>query len=161
VEPFSATTDKAFKASVMGLIDSVDTVILGANTYAQSTGWAYADGQGRVRQEAQPPHQVRGLVEAGSSPLGRLSRGDCDARPGRHHPGGELKEQSGKDIWLWGSLTLMRSLMDADIVDEIRMLVCPTAPRQRKPDLRGPATPEAARGHPCENGVVLMRNEIK
>jgi dihydrofolate reductase len=73
----------------------------------------------------------------------------------------ELKEQGGKDIWLWGSLTLMRSLMDADIVDEIRMLVCPTAPRQRKPDLRGPATPEAARGHPCENGVVLMRNEIK
>jgi hypothetical protein len=33
-EPFSETTNPAFKASVMGLIDSVDTMILGANTYA-------------------------------------------------------------------------------------------------------------------------------
>jgi hypothetical protein len=38
-EPFSETTDKAFKASVMGFIDSVDTMILGANTYAQSKGY--------------------------------------------------------------------------------------------------------------------------
>ncbi len=30
----------------------------------------------------------------------------------------ELKEQSGKDIWLWGSLKLMHSLMDASVVDE-------------------------------------------
>lgn len=33
----------------------------------------------------------------------------------------------GKAIWLWESLTLVRSLMDADIVDEVRMLACPTA----------------------------------
>ena len=39
-EPFSESTNKAFKASVMGLIDSVDTMILGANTYAQSKGYA-------------------------------------------------------------------------------------------------------------------------
>ncbi|WP_254678555.1 hypothetical protein [Arthrobacter sp. 24S4-2] len=35
-EPFSETDTSAFKASVMGFIDSVDTMILGANTYAQS-----------------------------------------------------------------------------------------------------------------------------
>ena len=35
-EPFSEKTNPAFKASVMGFIDSVDTMILGANTYAQS-----------------------------------------------------------------------------------------------------------------------------
>jgi hypothetical protein len=46
-EPFSETTNHAFKASVMGLIDSVDTMILGANTYAQAKGyWPYADDQG-------------------------------------------------------------------------------------------------------------------
>ena len=32
-EPFSETTNPGFKASVMGFIDSVDTMILGANTY--------------------------------------------------------------------------------------------------------------------------------
>jgi hypothetical protein len=65
-KPFSETTNPAFKARVMGFIDSVDTMILGANTYAQSKGyWPYADEQGRVRREAQQPHQVRRLVEPG------------------------------------------------------------------------------------------------
>ena len=42
-EPFSETTDPAFKASLMGFIDSVDTMILGANTYAQSRDyWPHA-----------------------------------------------------------------------------------------------------------------------
>ena len=39
----------------------------------------------------------------------------------------ELKEQSGKDIWLWGSLKLMHFLLDAGVVDEVRMLVCPAS----------------------------------
>ena len=38
-EPFSETDTSAFKASVMGFIESVDTMILGANTYAQSVGY--------------------------------------------------------------------------------------------------------------------------
>ena len=46
-EPSSETTDPAFKASVMGLIDSVDTMILGANIYAQSKDyWPYVEEQG-------------------------------------------------------------------------------------------------------------------
>ncbi|MEU7858356.1 dihydrofolate reductase family protein [Nonomuraea sp. NPDC049141] len=39
----------------------------------------------------------------------------------------ELKEQSGKDIWLWGSLKLMHSLLDAGVVDVVQMLVCPVS----------------------------------
>src|SRR4051812_27375511 len=35
-EPFAENDTSPFKASVMGFIDSVDTMILGANTYAQS-----------------------------------------------------------------------------------------------------------------------------
>jgi RibD C-terminal domain len=39
----------------------------------------------------------------------------------------ELKKQGGKDIWLWGSLKLMHSLLEAGVVDEVRMLVCPAS----------------------------------
>jgi hypothetical protein len=35
-EPFSETDTSAFEANLMGFIDSVDTMILGANTYAQT-----------------------------------------------------------------------------------------------------------------------------
>jgi dihydrofolate reductase len=40
---------------------------------------------------------------------------------------GELKEQSSKDIWLWGSLKLVHSVLDSGIVDEVRMLACPAS----------------------------------
>ena len=51
-EPFSDSTDPAFKASVMGLVDSVDTMILGASTYAQAKGyWPHADDQGEYGEK--------------------------------------------------------------------------------------------------------------
>jgi dihydrofolate reductase len=125
-EPFSATTDKAFKASVMGLIDSVDTMILGANTYAQSKDyWPYADDQGEYGQK------LNNLTKfVASSKLQDGPWGDFPAATVTPNPVATvrvLKEQSGKAIWLWGSLTLMRALMDAGLVDEVRMLVCPAS----------------------------------
>src|SRR5687768_14717096 len=47
-EPFDdEVTDNAFQNNLMGFIDSVDTMILGANTYNQSKGyWPYAEDQG-------------------------------------------------------------------------------------------------------------------
>ena len=48
----SETTNPAFKARVMGFIDSVDTMILGANTYAQAKNyWPYADVQGEYGEK--------------------------------------------------------------------------------------------------------------
>ena len=48
----SETTNPAFKTRVMGLIDSVDTLILGANTCAQSKDyWPYADDQGEYGEK--------------------------------------------------------------------------------------------------------------
>ena len=60
------------------------------------------------------------------TPLGRLSAAATVTRD----PVAtirELKGQDGKDLWLWGSLTLMRALLDAGVVDELRMLVCPVS----------------------------------
>src|SRR3954464_1351394 len=37
----------------------------------------------------------------------------------------ELKRQEGADIGLHGSLTLARSLLNADLVDELRLVVSP------------------------------------
>jgi len=51
-EPFSDATNPAFKARVMGLIVSVDTMTLGANTYAQAKDyWPYADDQGEYGEK--------------------------------------------------------------------------------------------------------------
>ncbi|WP_311380838.1 dihydrofolate reductase family protein [Arthrobacter sp. ISL-28] len=73
----------------------------------------------------------------------------------------ELKEQSGKDIWLWGSLRLMHSLLDSGVVDEVRMLVRPVSRgkgRRLFEDRQGLKLVEATS---FENDVVLLRSEIK
>src|SRR5215217_4988405 len=50
-EPFDDSTTSPFQENLMGFIDSVDTMILGANTYAQSVGyWPHADDQGKYGQ---------------------------------------------------------------------------------------------------------------
>jgi hypothetical protein len=85
----------------MGFIDSVDTLILAANTYAQAKGyWSFADDQGEYGEKLNALTKFVASSRLDDAP-GRLSRHDRDARPSRHHP--ELKEQSGKGIWLGGA----------------------------------------------------------
>jgi dihydrofolate reductase len=123
-EPFSDDTETPFKTNVMAFIDSVDTMILGANTYAQSKDyWPHAAEQGEYGEK------VNRLTKfVASSTLDDAPWGDFPAATVTGDPAAtirELKQRDGKDLWLWGSLTLMRSLLDAGVVDEVRMMVCP------------------------------------
>jgi dihydrofolate reductase len=158
-EPFSETSNPAFKANMMAFIDSVDTMVLGANTYAQSRDyWPNAEEQGEYGEK------LNNLTKfVASSKLNEAPWGDFPAATVTRDPVAtvrELKEQSGKDIWLWGSLTLMHSLLDARVVDEVRMLVCPAS--------RGKGTRIFEDSHDLklieatgfENGVALLRYEI-
>ncbi|MEU7141492.1 dihydrofolate reductase family protein [Nocardia sp. NPDC046473] len=158
-ESFSETTDPAFKTSVMGLIDSVDTMILGANTYAQSTGWAYAEDQGEYGEK------LNNLTKfVASSKLADAPWGDFPAATVTRDPAAtirKLKAQSGKDIWLWGSLTLMRFLLDADLIDEVRMLISPAARGKGTRLFEDRRDLELIEAAGFENGVVLLRYEIK
>ena len=159
-EPLSEKTEPAFKARLMWLVDSVDTMVLGANTYLQSRDyWPYAAEQGEYGEKLNNLTKV--VV---SSRLDDAPWGDFPAATVTRDPVAtirELKEQSGKDLWLWGSLTLMHSLLDAGVVDEVRMLVCPAS--------RGKGTRVFDGGHDLrlleatafENGLALLRYEIK
>ena len=51
-EPFDDNVESPFKNNLMGFIDSVDTMILGANTYAQSKDyWPTAAEQGEYGEK--------------------------------------------------------------------------------------------------------------
>lgn len=121
-------------------------MILGANTYAQAKGyWPYADDQGEYGEK------LNNLTKfVASSKLDDAPWGDFPAATVTRDPAAtirELKEQSGKDVWLWGSLTLMhfpagrrrrRRSPDAGL---------PGVTRQGQAHLRGSARTEADRGH--------------
>jgi dihydrofolate reductase len=159
VEPFSEKSDPAFKATVMEFIDSVDTMILGANTYAQSKGyWPYAEDQGEYGKK------LNSLTKyVASSTLDDAPWGDFPAATVTRDPATtirELKEQSGKDIWLWGSLRLMHTMMDAGIVDELRMLVCPAARGKGTRVFTDRHNLELVEATGFDNGLALLRYGI-
>lgn len=159
-EPFSDTTNPAFKARLMGLIDAVDTLMLGANTYAQTRDyWPSADEQGEYGEKLNNLTKFVASSKLDDAPWGSFPAATVTRDPAATIR--ELKEQSGKDIWLWGSLKLMHSLLDDGVVDEITLLVCPTSRGtgtrifQDRRDLR------PIEATVFENGVVLLRYEIK
>ena len=160
-EPFDdEVTDNPFQNSLMGFIDSVDTLILGANTYAQNKDyWPTADDQGKYGEK------LNSLTKfVASSKLDDAPWGDFPAATVTRDPVAtirELKEQSGKDLWLWGSLELMRSLLEAGAVDEVRMLVCPASRGKGTRLFEDTQDLKPVEATLFENGVVLMRYEIK
>ncbi|EME59915.1 dihydrofolate reductase family protein [Amycolatopsis decaplanina] len=159
-EPFSEKTEPAFKASVMGLIDSVDTMILGANTYAMSKDyWPHAEEQGEYGEK------LNNLAKfVASSKLETAPWGDFPAATITRDPAAtirELKEQSGKDLWLWGSLTLMRSMLDAGLVDEVRMMVCPVSRGEGTRVFHDRRDLKPVEATAFGNGIVLLRYAVE
>ena len=158
-EPFSETDTSAFKANLMGFIDSVDTMILGANTYAQSVDyWPHADDQGEYGEKLNNLEKV-----VASSTIEDAPWGDFTPATVTRDPVGairKLKEQPGKDLWLWGSLSLMHSLLDADVVDEVRMLLCPQTRGGGTYLFRDRQDLALVEATAFENGVVLLRYAI-
>lgn len=158
--PFDdASTSDPFQNSLFSFMDSVDTMILGANTYQQSKDyWPHADDQGEWGRK------LNALTKyVASSTLEDAPWGDHPAATVTHDPGAtllELKAQDGKDIWLWGSLSLMHSLLADGLVDEVRVLVCPAS--------RGTGTRIFAQRHELtlleatafDNGLALLRYGI-
>jgi len=159
-EPFDdEVTDNPFQNNVMGFIDSVDTMILGANTYQQTHGyWPTAEDQGRYGEK------LNNLTKfVASSTLDEAPWGDFPAATVTGDPAAtirELKEQDGKDLWLWGSLTLMGSLLDAGLVDEVRMLVCPTTRGKGRRVFEDRQDLELVEATAFENGVALLRYAV-
>lgn len=158
-EPFSEKTNSAFKSNLMGFIDSVDTMILGANTYAMSKDyWPYAEDQGEYGEKLNNLNRF-----VASSKLDDAPWGDFPASTVTRDPVAtvqELKTQNGKDIWLWGSLQLMHSLLDAGVVDEVRMLVCPASRGKGTRVFEDRQDLKPVEATLFDNGVTLLRYEI-
>jgi dihydrofolate reductase len=158
-EPFSDADTSRFKANLMGFIDSVDTMILGATTYAQSVGyWPHADDQGEYGQKLNNLEKFVGSSTLEEAPWGEFPAATVTRDPATTIR--ELKEQPGKDLWLWGSLSLMQSLLDAGLVDEVRLLVCPATRGDGTHLFQDRQELALVEATAFENGVALLRYAI-
>lgn len=155
-EPFSDTDTSAFKSNMMGFIDSVDTMILGANTYAQSKDyWPTAAEQGEYGAKLNALSKVVASSTLSEAPWGAFPAATVTADAAATIRG--LKAQPGRDLWLWGSLTLMGSLLDVGLVDEVRLLVCPVSRGTGRRVFESRQELTLLEAAAFENGVALLR----
>jgi dihydrofolate reductase len=160
VQPFAVSNDDDFKASAMAFIDGVDTMVLGAKTYAMARDyWPTADDQGAYGERLNRLAKVVASTRLRDAPWGTFpaatvtSDGVATVR--------ELKRREGRDIWVWGSLSLMRSLFAADVVDEVQLRVCPTTRGSGTRVFEDRRDLRALEARTFDNGVVLLRYEAR
>lgn len=149
-----------YKTSMFEFINSVDTMILGANTYNQSKDyWPNATDQGEWGEKLNSCALYVASTTLQEAPWGDWPAGTVtkDAAATIR----ELKEQDGKNIWLWGSLSLMHDLIGDGLVDEVRLLVCAATRGSGTRVFEDRQDLELIEATGFDNGVALMRYGLK
>ncbi len=145
------------------LLDSVDLILLGTNTYKMFTGyWPVATAEdGKI---ADAMNRIPKVVF--SSSLNEVRWGDHENISLVAHDAvtyvKSLKEAKDKNMIMWGSLSLAQSLLKANLFDEIQLVILPVAIGQGYrlfPD-ESKLLPLTLTGHEVfDGGTVLHRYE--
>jgi dihydrofolate reductase len=141
-------------------LEGIDTMLLGAQTYREWVDlWP---------TEAMADHPIAAKLNA--LRLVVVSTKLQSAPWGPYEPGLVIRdldavralkaESTGKDIILWGSITLFQSLLRAGLVDEIQLRICPILlglGRSAFPTGQSPVGLELLEARPWGAGGVLVR----
>jgi dihydrofolate reductase len=103
---------------VGGLMDTADTMLLGRVTYQAFAGY-WPDSKDDIAEHMNsiPKVVVSTTLESAEWQNTTVVRDIAELAT--------LKQQQGKDISITGSATLVRSLLQADLLDELHLLVHP------------------------------------
>ena len=125
--PASNQGDQRFGQRQMEFLDSIDTMLLGRVTYEMFAGhWPHVP-PGPDRPFADKLNAIPKIVFSktldrapwGSYPEARLVKTSAAKEVAK------LRQGSGKDMVLWGSISLAQSLMGEGLIDEYQLIVCP------------------------------------
>ncbi|MFI5713253.1 dihydrofolate reductase family protein [Kribbella sp. NPDC051620] len=118
---FTTVTDQSDDDN-LALLESVDTMLLGATTYRLFVDY-WPTATDRLAPRLNELRKVVASSTLGAAPWGDWEPGEVvvDAVAAVT----ALKAEEGKDIVLWGSISLFHSLLTAGLVDEVQLRVCP------------------------------------
>jgi dihydrofolate reductase len=125
--PASTQGDQSFGDWQTAFLDTLDTMLMGRVTYELFASFWPNVTSGEDKPFADKLNAIPRVVF--SSTLERAPWGKFeDARVVHGNASDEvakLRQQSGKDMVIWGSLSLARSLMKDGQIDEVQMVMCP------------------------------------
>lgn len=156
----SAQGSEEYQDIALKFLDTVDTMILGSKTYAMSKDyWPTATDQGEYGEKLNNLKKVVASRELKEAPWGDFPA--CTITDDAVATIKELKERDGKDIWLWGSLTVMRDLFEAGLIDEVDLRICPSSRGKGKHLFHDMQQLKLLDVTSFDNGLVYARYEVR
>jgi dihydrofolate reductase len=159
--PRATKGDRSFGSEQVKLIDSVDTILMGSLTYRMFSGYWPNVTNGEEKPFADKLNATRKIVF--SSTLARAPWGTWEeatiVRGSATKEVASLKRQSGKDLMLWGSISVAQALMSDGLIDEYRLVVCPAVLGEGRPLFRDGADAYELRlrdAKTFDKGAVLL-----
>lgn len=125
--PAAMEGDDSFGHRQSHFLDAVDLILLGRVTYELFVEYWPNVTEGKEKEFADKLNAIDRVVFSRSfdrAPWGKWK----ESRIVRTDPADEvrsLKAQQGKDIVIWGSLTLARSLMAEKLIDQYQLITLP------------------------------------
>lgn len=136
--PASNEGDQSFGRAQLAFIDSLDTMLLGRVTYTMFAGYWPNVTSGEDEPFAEKLNALQKIVFSKTldrAPWGKFEEGTV-VRTNPAEEVAKLKQQPGKDMIVWGSLSIAHALIDAKLVDEYRFVVCPLVLGSGRPMFR-------------------------
>lgn len=136
--PASTKGDRSFGQGQMALLDTIETILLGRVTYQMFAGYFPLVTEGDDKAFADKLNAIPKIVFSQTLTQAPWGKWD-DATIVRRSPTQEvtaLKQQSGKDIVIWGSISVAQSLITEGLIDEYRLVVCPVVLGSGRPLFR-------------------------
>ena len=160
--PASNSGDKGFGERQIAFMDSIDAILLGRVTYEMFAGyWPNVTSGADDKPFADKINATPKVVF--SNTLQRAPWGKFDeARVVKGNAADEiakLRQASGKDMVIWGSLSLARSLMSDGLIDQYQIIVCPVVLGEGKrlfPEKNGSHDVALLNSKSFERGSVLL-----
>jgi dihydrofolate reductase len=159
--PASTQGDQSFGERQIRFMDSIDAILLGRVTYEMFAGYWPNVTSGDDKPFADKINAIPKFVF--SKTLGHAPWGDWDAVTIVKHSAAkevaQLKQASGKDMVIWGSISLAQSLTKDGLIDEYQLIVCPVVLGSGKPlfhDYGGSLDMKLLKTTSFDRGTVLL-----
>ena len=159
--PTSTQGDQSFAREQLALMDAIDAILLGGVTYRMFAGFWPHVTEGPEKPFADKVNATPKVVF--SKTLERGSWGTWDeVRIVKGRAVDEvvrLKGQPGREMLIWGSISLAQSLMAPGLIDEYRLVLCPVVLGSGRPlfgEERGSRPMHLVNATRLERGAVSL-----
>lgn len=161
IQEYSARNDESFQKDAEQFLDTIDAMILGANTYKMFVEyWPESTKEGTFAEKLNSLSKFVVSSTLESAPWGDWE-GAKIIKNNLNEEISVLKQKSGKNIVVWGSISLAQSLIKKGLIDEIQLRVCPTVLGSGKKLFEGNIPLKLMETKTYHEGMVLLRYKIK